>query len=109
MQQETLGRENTGSPERSFRVVFIWVSGPLPDPMVRVLLVETTGARAVYEGVKLWSKCKHWIGQLRSAAITAEELAQVCKIFERTQFATIEEAQASLEDVKSFGLHQADR
>jgi hypothetical protein len=77
--------------------------------MVRVLLVGTTGARAVYEGVKPWSKCKHWIGQLRSTAITEDQLTQVCETFVRAQFATIKEAQASLEDLKSLGLHRADR
>jgi len=85
------------------------MSGPLRDPIVRVLLVGTTGARAVYEGMEPWSKCKHWIGQLRNTAITEDELMQVCETFVRAQFATIQEAQASLEDLKSLGLHRADR
>jgi hypothetical protein len=77
--------------------------------MVRVLLVGTAGARAVYEGMEPWSKCKHWIGQLRNTVITEDELMQVCETFVRAQFATIQEAQASLEDLKSLGLHRADR
>jgi hypothetical protein len=85
------------------------MSGPLRDPIVRVLLVGTTGARAVYEGMEPWSKCKHWIGQLRNTVITEDELMQVCETFVRAQFATIQEAQASLEDLKSLGLRRADR
>lgn len=77
--------------------------------MVRVLLVGTTGAREVYEGVKPWSKCKHWIGGLGGTAISEDKLTQVCETFVRAQFATIQEAQASLEDLKSLGLHRADR
>jgi hypothetical protein len=76
--------------------------------MVRVLVVGTTGPRAVYEGVKPWSKCKHWIGRLRGTAITEDELTLVFETFVRAQFATIQEAQASLEDLKSLGLHRAD-
>ena len=84
------------------------MSGPHRDPMVRILLVGTAGARDVYEGVKPWSKCKHWIGHLRST-ITEDQMTQVCETFVRTQFATIQEAQASLEDLKSLGLKRADR
>jgi hypothetical protein len=111
MQRKTLRQQKTGSPEssRPFRILFIWMSGPLRDPMVRVVLVGTNGARDVYEGMKPWSKCKHWIGQLRSTAITEEEFTQVCETFVRAQFATIKEAQASLDDLKSLGLHRADR
>ena len=109
MQRKPLSQKKAGSPEWPFRVVFIWMSGPTRDPMVRVLLVGTTGPRAVYEGMKPWSKCKHWIGHLRNTVITEDELTQVREMFVRTQFATIEEAQASLEDLKSFGLHRADR
>jgi hypothetical protein len=76
--------------------------------MVRVLVVGITGPRAVYEGVKPWSKCKHWIGGLRGTAITEDELTQVFETFVRAKFATIQEAQASLEDLKSLGLHRAD-
>jgi hypothetical protein len=111
MQRKTLSRKKTVTLEsaRPFRVLFIWMSGPLRDPMGRVLLVGTTGARDVYEGMKPWSKCKHWIGRLRGIPITDDELKQVCETFVRAQFATIQEAQASLEDLKSLGLHRADR
>jgi len=91
-----------------FRVLFIWMSGPPRDPMVRVLLVGGEGATVVYEGMKPWSKCKRWIGRLRSTSTTNDELTHVCETFVRTQFATIEGAQASLEDLKSLGLHRAD-
>jgi hypothetical protein len=117
MPPKTLRRKKTGSPEgdeswppggQPFRVLFIWMSGPPRDPMVRVLLVGTRGAPVVYEGMKPWSKCKRWIGRLRSNSTTDDELTQVCETFVRTQFATIQEAQASLEDLKSFGLRRAD-
>jgi hypothetical protein len=85
------------------------MSGPLRDPLVRVLLVGTTGVRAVYEGMKPWSKCKHWIGRLPGITISEDELTQVCETFVRAQFAIIQEVPASLEDLKSLGLHRADR
>ena len=85
------------------------MSGPLRDPTVRVLVVGTTGARAVYEGTEPWSKCKDWMKQLRGITNLEAKLAEVCKTFQRMQFATIQEAQASLEDLKSLGLHRADR
>jgi hypothetical protein len=111
MQRKIPRQKKAGSPlsARPFRVLFIWMSGPQRDPMVRVLLVATTGARDVYEGMKPWSKCKHWIGRLQRTAITEDELAQVCETFVRAQFVTIQEAHASLEDLKSLGLHRADR
>lgn len=77
--------------------------------MVRVLLVGTTGALAVYEGLNPWSKCKHWISRLPGIAITEDDLTQVHKTFVRARFATIQAAQASFEDLKSFGLRRADR
>jgi hypothetical protein len=107
MPRKTLKRKKSGA--RPFRVLFIWMSGPLRDPTVRVLLVGITGTRAVYEGMKPWSKCKHWISRLRNTATTEDELMQVCETFVRAQFATIQEAQASPEDLKSLGLHRADR
>jgi hypothetical protein len=102
-------REARSSCEQRFRVVFIWMSGPPHDPKVRVLLVETTGARAVYEGIKRWSKCKRWIGRLQGIPNPEDELGQIYKTFMRAQFAVIQEAQATLEDLASFGLHRADR
>ncbi len=82
---------------------------PQQDPKVRVLLVDTTGTRAVYEGIKRWSKCKRWIERLQGIPNPEDELGQICKTFMRAQFAVIQEAQATLEDLASFGLHRADR
>jgi hypothetical protein len=118
MSRKTLKRKKTGCPasgeappfgRQQFRVVFIWMSGPLRDPTGRVLLVGTTGARAVYEGVKPWSKCKRWIHRFLDTTIPEDEFTLVCKTFMRTQFATIQVAQASLEDLAFLGLHRADR
>jgi hypothetical protein len=100
MPRRTLKRKKAGSPARQesptsggqrFRVLFIGMSGPLPDPTVRVLLVGTTGVRAVYEGMKPWSKCKHWIGGLRGLTVPEDSVAQVCKTFERTQLRSFKE------------------
>jgi hypothetical protein len=102
-------RETRPSGGQRFRVVFIWMSGPPHDPNVRVLLVETTGARAVYEGIKRWSKCKRWMERLQGIPNPEDELGQICKTLMRSQFAVIQEAQATLEDLASFGLHRADR
>jgi hypothetical protein len=85
------------------------MSGPVRDPTVRVLVVGTTGARVVYEGMEPWSKCKHWMKQLRGITNPEEKLAEVCETFKRMQFATIQEAQASPEDLESLGLRRADR
>ena len=118
MPRKTLKRKNQGPcasgafhlfGAQRFRVVFIWISGPLHDPTVRVLLLGSTGAPAVYEGVKRWSKCKRWIGRLQGIPNPGDELAQVSKTFMRAQFAVIQEAHASLQDLASLGLHRADR
>src|ERR1700733_14801687 len=117
MPRRTLKRKKLGSPARDesppsggqrFRVLFIGMSGPLPDPTVRVLLVGITGVQAVYEGMKPWSKCKHWIGGLRGLTVPEDSVAQVSKTFERKQFAIFQGAQASLEDLRSLGFHRAD-
>jgi hypothetical protein len=117
MPRKTLQRKEPGSRTsrkarlsdgQRFRVVFIWMSGPPHDPKVRVLLVDT-GTRAVYEGTKRWSKCKRWIGRLQGIPNPQDELGQICKTFMRAQFAVIQEAQTTLEDLASFGLHRADR
>jgi hypothetical protein len=42
----------------SFRVHFIRIIGPEPDPTVRVLLVETSKAQTIYEGFGTWSQCR---------------------------------------------------
>jgi len=118
MPRRILKRKKTGSAAKGnsrpsegqpFRVVFIRMSGPLRDPTVRVLVVETAGARAVYEGMEPWSKCKDWMKQLRGITNPKDKLAEVCKTFKRMQFATIQEAQASLKDLESLGLRRADR
>ena len=118
MPRRTLKRKKPGSAAKGksrpsegqpFRVVSIRMSGPLRDPTVRVLVVGTTGARAVYEGMEPWSKCKDWMKQLRGITNPEAKLAKVCKTFQRMQFATIQEAQASLKDLESLGLRRADR
>jgi hypothetical protein len=85
------------------------MSGPPQDPKVRVLLVETTGTRAVYEGIQRWSKCKRWMERLQGIANPEDQLGQISKTFMRVQFAVIQDAQATLEDLASFGLYRADR
>jgi hypothetical protein len=48
----------------SFRVYIIRLHGPENDPMVRVLLVETSKTKSIYEGFGSLSQCERWVVQL---------------------------------------------
>jgi len=87
---------------------FIRMHGPESDPTVRVLLVETTRARAVFEGFGSWSQCKLWVMQISEFAISANQLAAIHKRLELKRLATINEVRASLRDLDSVGLRRAD-
>lgn len=76
---------------------------------VRVMLVETTGAQAVYEGFGSWTKCRRWINQLSSIRISRYELAVIRKLLDQKRLATIREVHASLYDLEALGLQRADR
>ena len=91
-----------------FRIHLIRVQGRKGSVTVRVLLVETTSAQAVYEGLGSWSKCRRWINQLSSIDISRNELAVIRKLLDQKRLATIKEVQASLCDLEALGLHRAD-
>ena len=92
----------------SFRIHLIRIHGRKNSLTVRVMLVETTSAQAVYEGFGSWSKCRRWINQLSSIGISRYELAAVRKLLDQKRLATIKEVQASLYDIEALGLHRAD-
>jgi len=92
----------------SFRVHFMRIKGPESDPTVRVLLVETTKAQAVYEGSGTWSECRRWVTQISECAIFGDQFVAVEKRLELNRLATIEEMQVSLYDLESVGFHRAD-
>jgi hypothetical protein len=91
-----------------FRVHLIRIQGRKGNLTVRVLLVETTSAQAVYEGFGSWPKCRRWINQLSTVRVSKDELAVVQKLLDRKQLATIKEVRASLHDLELLGLHRAD-
>jgi hypothetical protein len=91
-----------------FRIHLIRVHGRKGCITVRVLLVETTSAKAVYEGFASWSKCRRWINQLSSIGISRYELAVIRKLLDQKRLATIKEVEASLYDLEALGLQRAD-
>ena len=78
------------------------------DKTVRILLVETTSAQAVYEGFGPWSKCRRWIKRLAPSGVSKDELAIVRKLLDRKQLATIRNVRASVHDLEALGFHRAD-
>jgi hypothetical protein len=92
----------------SFRVHLIRIHGPESTPVVRVLLVETTSAVAIYEGFGAWSTCKRWIERLSDIGLSPDELAVVRNSLERRRLVTIQEVRASLDEIELLGLHRAD-
>ncbi len=92
-----------------FRVHLIRVHGRPRTPSLRVILVETTSAQAVYEGFGSWSKCMRWIGELSSIGIRGDELALVRKLLDQERLVTMkDEVRASLDTLELLGLHRVD-
>ena len=106
--KEEDGEQRSYLLKLSFRVHLIRIDGRKGKLAVRVMLVETTSAQAVYEGFGSWSKCRRWINQLSSIGISRYELAAVRKLLDRKRLATIKEVRASLYDLEALGLHRAD-
>jgi len=92
----------------TFRVHFVRINGPESDPTVRVLLVETTKARTIYEGFGTWLQCRRWVTRISECAILGDQFATVEKRLELNRLATIEEIQVSPHDLESVGFHRAD-
>jgi hypothetical protein len=92
----------------SFHAYFIRLHGPESGPTIRVLLVETSKARSIYEGFGSWPQCELWIGQLTGWIIPRKVLAVLRKRLEQKQLATINVVRASVEDIKSVGFSRVD-
>jgi hypothetical protein len=84
------------------------MNGPESDPVVRVLLVETTKARPIYERFGTWLQCKRWIVQISEYVIVGDQFAAIEKRLEMKRLATIKEVQVSLAQLESAGFHCVD-
>jgi len=91
-----------------FRVHFMRIHGPESDPIIRVLLVETTKAQTIYEGFGTWPECRRWVAQISECAIFGDQFAAVEKRLEVNQLATISETQISLGRLEAVGFRRAD-
>jgi hypothetical protein len=80
----------------SFRVHFMRINGPERDPTVRILLVETINAQAIYEGFGTWSQCRRRVTQISECVIFGDQLHAVEKRLEMMRLATIEDVEVSL-------------
>jgi hypothetical protein len=88
----------------SFRAYFIRIHGPESDPTVRVLFVETSTAKSIYEGFGSLSQCERWIVQLTGWIITRDVLAVLRKRLKQRRMATIKGVQVSRREIESIGL-----
>jgi hypothetical protein len=94
--------------ERPFHIHLLRLDGTKRDPTLRVLLIETNGARIVYEGLASWTEIMGWIQQLSSMDISVQELAVLRNLLGRNRFAIIKEVRVSPCDLESLELHRAD-
>lgn len=91
-----------------FRIHLIRMRGKRANAMVRVLLVEATNARVVYEGFGTWAKCNNWLQILSNKSISTDELANLQNLLIRKRLATIHDVRASLNDLEPLGFFRAD-
>jgi hypothetical protein len=82
--------------------------GQESDPVVRVLLVETTRAQSIYEGFGTWPQCRDWIAQVSECVIFGDQFAAIEKRLEMKRLATIQEVQVSLGRLESIGFCRVD-
>jgi hypothetical protein len=94
--------------ERPFHVHLMRLDGSRRDPALRVLLIETNGARIVYEGLASWSEILGWIQQLSSMDISVQELAVLRNLLGRKRLAIIKEVRVSPCELESLELRRAD-
>jgi hypothetical protein len=92
----------------AFRAYLIRLHGPESGPTIRVLLVEASKARSIYEGFGSWPQCERWIGQLTGWIIPRDVLADLRKRLDQKQLATINVVRTSVEDIESVGLSRVD-
>jgi hypothetical protein len=93
----------------SFRAYFIRMHGPECDFTVRMLLVETTRGKTIYEGIGSWLQCERWIAQISGWIIPVEKLVLVRKCIEQKRLAAIDVVRISVEDIESVGLIRVDQ
>jgi hypothetical protein len=92
----------------AFRAYLIRLHGPESGPTIRVLLVEASKARSIYEGFGSWPQCERWIGQLTGWITPRDVLADLHKRLEQKQLATINVVRTSVQDIESAGLSRVD-
>jgi hypothetical protein len=93
----------------SFCAYFIRMHGPESDFTVRMLLVETTGGKTIFEGIGSWLQCERWIAQISGWIIPMKKLVLVRKRIEQKRLAAITAVRSSVESVESVGLTRVDR
>ena len=92
----------------SFRARFIRMNAHERDPTVRVILVERTESKTIYEAFGTWRQCKRWIARVSGCVILADQFVAVQKCIELNRLATIHEVQASMDDLESVGFRRAN-
>jgi hypothetical protein len=77
------------------------------DPTVRVILVETTELRTIYESFGTWRECKRWITLVSGCVIHPDQFAAAQKRLKLNRLATINEVEASVNDLELVGFRRA--
>ena len=101
--------ESSYAAEVVVRIHLIWMAGPRRDPKVRVLLVEASGAQAVYERVDSWFACSQWLDQVLGAGALDDELAVAKEAFLRDQYATVKDVRVLAHTLESGAFHRVDK
>lgn len=90
----------------SFRAHFIRMNAHHWDLTVRVILVETTESKTIYERFGTWRQCKVWIAQVSGYVILADQFAAAQRSLKMNRLATIHEVQASVDDLELIGFQR---
>lgn len=101
--------EATISDDLVFQVHLIWMSGPQRNPTVRMLLVASAGAQAVYEGLGSWLTYSRWISRFLWRDVQLGKLRSVNKILMRDKYAGLRELRIPPGELESCGLLRVDR
>jgi hypothetical protein len=92
----------------SFRVYIIRLHGPENDPMVRVLLVETSKTKSIYE-VRIVVAMRAMGRSTHSWIIPRNVLSVLRKRRKQRRMATIKGERVSRREIESIGLQRLDR
>ncbi len=77
--------------------------------MLRFILIETTRAQAVYEGLGSWSKCMRWIIQLSEVGYHRDKLNSIETLLNKQQSAaTAGHICVSLTELEALGFQRVD-